>query len=241
MQSAVAVLGVPITRPRVAAMFHEADTDGSGQIDCARVARIGSAPIIPPSRSLFLIAHPAPSLFAVDEFCAVIHQGDGGAFARLIQRVAEDRKLRGMVKERVRPSDRAERLEDQLAAVRAQREWISGLHLNSVAAAVDAGKAGYTDDHSIFLGPAKEPAAAAAQSSPTSVRAVLSPRRTARPMLPPADDGLSVQVSHLSPPSLRSPRQQQQQQQQPGSPLRKIWAVQAPVVGRSVSVPMRRH
>ena len=38
LQSAIAVIGVPITRPRVAAMFREADTDNSGQIDCESCA-----------------------------------------------------------------------------------------------------------------------------------------------------------------------------------------------------------
>lgn len=201
--SALPLLGMTLTHDQVVKMFREADTDGSGHIDFG-------------------------------EFCHVVENGRpgaGGAFARVVQKMADDARLRGGIQELVEQGAQRgsnvvladkhlEQLQQQLARTREERLWMSGLHMHSVQSQVNAARAGYTHEDSIA--PTKsEPISVTV--SPWAANASPPVHRTAKPMLPE----LQEQVQ-------RPFKLQQLYGQGPGLGLREQH------VGRSVSHTPRR-
>ena len=126
------------------------------------------------------------------QFCQVAADADGGQLARVIQKVYEDKAVREIMRERVRPQRMgAGKLDDQLQKVREERMWFAALHVETVEDELKAHKAGYHDDRSTYLRPLQEPTS---PSSITDKLLPLSPKRTATKMLP---DGMPS--SSLSP------------------------------------------
>jgi len=113
-----------------------------------------------------------------EEFCGVIDKGDGGALARIIQKVVEDKAIRDIMRERCRPTPGAGKLSEQLEKVRAERQWMSNLQMISAHDIVEARKMGYASDSSTFVGNAHE------AHVPRVTDGVLSPDRAARRMMP---------------------------------------------------------
>ena len=216
LQSAFSALGISQSKARVAEMFVEADTDGSGEID-------------------------------FEEFCEIVHRGDGGALERMIRKVAEDKDVRDYMRERIRPSDRAGLLRDQLADLQQERQWMSRMHLNTVSATADAAKLGYHGDQSVFPGidklttissPPKASGQKKAVSSPTTVMAppafapsptkpVLNSRRTAHHMLPTDVEQTIPRLKESSSLTMRRP---------PAS-LRRVFAANVASPGRRMVAP----
>jgi len=160
LQSAVKVLKVFIPPARVAQMFREVDGDRSGEID-------------------------------YEEFLAILQKGDCGALARVINKMIEDESLRDIVRCRTRPNTLPPSpLEEQLARVREEREWMSSLHMNTVQAQVRAAKSGYQGDTTVYTDQGKG-ASPSPKPSPVRVtdRLQLSAARSSRCMLPASEEG----------------------------------------------------
>ena len=159
LQSAVKVLGISINPREVAKMFHAADTDGSGEVD-------------------------------FDEFTAIMHKSDGGAFARMIRKVHEDEACRDIMRSRMRPIPLAPGpLEEQLAALREEREWYSTLHMNTIKAQLLSAKAGYHGETTMYVKPSSPMASPTRITDDLHLSTGQAATRSYRPvLLPVADD-----------------------------------------------------
>mmetsp|Transcript_33695 Transcript_33695/g.88593 ORF Transcript_33695/g.88593 Transcript_33695/m.88593 type:complete len:274 (-) Transcript_33695:645-1466(-) len=231
LQSAIHVLGISVSKSKVAEMFFEADADGSGEID-------------------------------FEEFRSVIEKGDGGQLASIIHKMHDDEACRDVVRERTRPKTMLPGpLQEQLDRVREERQWFSGLHMNSAHAAAKAKQSGYIDDQSVYIR-LEAPVARASvgpRASPDRVSAQLplSPNRAARRMLPSLEVETLRDTSPVRGPGLRrifganasamspgrtvmdSPNHRRRMlgmlAQSPADPY-----YPSPGGGRSTSMPMRR-
>lgn len=241
-------------------VFKAFDLDNSGGIDLEELQSAASVLGIPAARDrikqMFREADADGSgEIDFDEFCKVVEKGDGGMFARLINKVIEDGNVRDIVATRVRPkADLPGPLLDQLARLREERKWLSQVHMNTTHAQVHAAKLGYVNERSVFMyGEREEPGAlppspvritdplADSHSQPSK----LMPTRTLRRMLPDDEEDenprRSVSLQHPRPPAIaavmqlggrprprRSARPADVKMELASSPL------------RSVSMPMRR-
>lgn len=90
-----------------------------------------------------------------EEFKIIAADADGGAFAKMIEKVQMDKATRDIMKSRCRPETVISPLEEQLAETRATREWLSGFHLNNmentVKAAASPGFLTYRPEASVQL------------------------------------------------------------------------------------------
>ena len=119
-----------------------------------------------------------------------MHKSDGGAFARMIRKVHEDEACRDIMRSRMRPIPLAPGpLEEQLAALREEREWYSTLHMNTIKAQYLSAKAGYHGDTTMYV------KSSSPMASPTRITDDLhlstghAATRSSRPvLLPVADD-----------------------------------------------------
>jgi hypothetical protein len=170
------------------ALFYQTDKDGSGEID-------------------------------FNEFCQLMSLADGGAFQRMVNKVMMDDRLREIMKEKCRPITKyVGELEDQLAKVREERVWMSGLHMTSVSDMVKAAGKGYTGDRSTYLGGGGSPTRPGENA--------LSPYRSARRMMPESD--AAGPTGEAAPAMLR-----------PG--LRRVFSGTDAVAGTDVSPQSRRR
>ena len=114
-----------------------------------------------------------------DEFCAVIAKGDGGALAVITAKVAEDKSLRAIMKERCRPSpNRGTLLSDALSDVRKEREWFHALSFYGPDASPGDG------ENALRAGFRQVVPPKPALQSPTKPTQPLSPMRASKSMLP---------------------------------------------------------
>lgn len=168
------------------------------------------------------------------EFCAVVEKGDGGALARLIEKVAADQRVREIMKERIRPIEKGSgamcvnEMNDfyvgQLARLHEERKWMSGLHMTSAHEIEKAARHGYTSDVSTYvsLDAVEHGKKGPPPPSPTQVAELkLNSARTTRCMLP----DIGAVPPSASPSSARSS----------GLGLRRVFHVQGALPGRSIS------
>ena len=102
-----------------------------------------------------------------DEFCGVVEQGDGGAFSKMIDKVQNDKAVRGIMQSRMRPMEVPTPLEDQLSETRAQRDWLSQFHLNDMPNQQRAYASGCFTELSIPLGSSVSPTSCLLYTSPS--------------------------------------------------------------------------
>ena len=138
------------------------------------------------------------------EFCQVVERGDGGALARLIEKVASDQRVRVTMRERCRPirndlstvpaSARTAYYTEQLDRLHQERQWMSGLHMTSAREIDKAKRSGYTNDDATYINLDKK-------DSPAGQRAVPSPNRVEEMLLPSGRATRRMMPDVVPPPS----------------------------------------